>query len=83
MQRICSSFVYLYNCKYDCYGHLFQERYKSEIVENESYFIIVLSYIHQNPIKVGITDSIEVYKWSSYHEYMHEDNIIDNEFAFL
>ncbi len=32
MQRICSSFVFWYNLKYDRVGHLFQERYKSEVV---------------------------------------------------
>lgn len=79
MQRMCSSFVYWYNWKYDRYGHLFQERYKSEVVENESYLITVLRYIHQNPIKAGITDSIEGYKWSSYHEYIYNPSIIDTE----
>ncbi|MGV8147276.1 MAG: transposase [Alkaliphilus sp.] len=46
MQRICSCFVYWYNSKYDRYGHLFQERFKSEVVENEAYLITVLRYIH-------------------------------------
>ncbi len=82
MQRICSSFVYWYNKKYDRYGHLFQERYKSEVVENDSYLITVLRYIHQNPIKASITDSVEGYKWSSYNKYMHDQSIIDTEFIF-
>jgi hypothetical protein len=80
MQRICSSFVYWYNWKYDRFGHLFQERYKSEVVENEAYLITVLRYIHQNPIKAGITTSVAGYKWSSYHEYIRKQNIIDTEF---
>ncbi|SNS17964.1 REP element-mobilizing transposase RayT [Anaerovirgula multivorans] len=79
MQRICSSFVYWYNWKYDRFGHLFQERYKSEVVENEVYLITVLRYIHQNPIKAGITNSVAGYRWSSYHEYIHKQNIIDTE----
>lgn len=80
IQRMCSSFVYWYNMKYNRYGHLFQERYKSEVVESESYLITVLRYIHQNPIKAGIIDLIEGYKWSSYHEYMHDQSSIDTEF---
>ena len=79
MQRICSSFVYWYNWKYDRYGHLLQERFKSEVVESESYLITVLRYIHQNPIKAGIIDSIEGYRWSSYREYLEKENIIDTE----
>lgn len=80
MQRICSSFVYWYNRKYDRFGHLFQERYKSEVVENEAYLITVLRYIHQNPIKAGITDTVLGYKWSSYNEYIVKQKIIDTEF---
>ncbi|SNS77668.1 Transposase IS200 like [Anaerovirgula multivorans] len=80
MQRICSSFVYWYNWKYDRFGHLFQERYKSEVVENEAYLITVLRYIHQNPVKAGITNTVKGYKWSSYHEYIDKQNIIDTEF---
>ncbi len=80
MQRICSSFVYWYNRKYDRLGHLFQERYKSEVVENDAYLITVLRYIHQNPIKAGITKLAAEYEWSSYHEYMQEEKMIDTDF---
>ena len=80
MQRMCSSYVYWYNWKYDRFGHLFQERYKSEAVENEAYLITVLRYIHQNPVKAGITNSVVRYKWSSYHEYIRRQNMIDCEF---
>ena len=77
MQRICSSFVYWYNLKYDRNGHLFQERFKSEPVENERYLFTVLRYIHQNPIKAGIVRRIEDYKWNSYHEYFRKNSFID------
>ncbi len=80
MQSICSSFVYWYNWKYDRVGHLFQERYKSEVVENEAYLLTVLRYIHQNPIKACITNRVDEYKWSSYHEYIGKQQIIDTEF---
>jgi len=82
MQRICSSFVFWYNLKYDRVRHLFQERYKSEVVENEGYLITVLRYIHQNPVKAGIASSAEQYRWSSYHEYIGKQNIIDAEAIF-
>ena len=47
IKRISSSFVYWYNNKYDRCGHLFQERYKSEVVEDERYFLAVLRYIQK------------------------------------
>jgi putative transposase len=54
IKRISSSYVYWYNLKYERVGHLFQERFKSERVESEVYFLTVLRYIHQNPLKAGL-----------------------------
>ena len=71
MRRICGSFVYWYNAKYERIGNLFQDRFKSEVVENDSYFLTVLRYIHQNPLKAGIATSIEHYQWSSMGEYIN------------
>jgi len=81
IKRISSSYVYYYNRKYDRCGHLFQERFKSEIVEEETYFLTVLRYIHQNPIKANIVKALEEYKWSSYTEYIKVSRIVDVEFA--
>ena len=44
---------------YDRYEHLFQKRFKSEVVESDAYLITVLRYIHQNPVQAGIVNSIE------------------------
>jgi len=43
-------------------GTLFQERFKSEAVETDSYFFTVLRYIHQNPIKAKIVKDVTDYK---------------------
>lgn len=81
LKRIGASYVYWYNWKYDRTGHLFQGRYKSEVVEDERYLFTVLRYIHQNPLKAGIVKDISEYKWSSYSEYLGESKIIDEEFV--
>jgi len=49
-KRIAGSYVYWYNWKYYRRGHLFQDRFKSEPVEDDVYFLTVLRYIHQNPV---------------------------------
>ena len=67
-----------YNKKYDRSGHLFQERFKSEPVEDEKYLATVFRYIHQNPIKAGIEDRIGNYKWSSYFEYKSRNFFVVN-----
>ncbi len=80
-KRIGAKYVYWYNRKYKRSGHLFQDRYKSEPVENDAYFITALRYIHQNPKKAGLCKSIEKYKWSSYNEYKGKSGITDIDFA--
>ena len=71
MRKVGAKYVYWYNRKYDRIGGLFQDRYKSEPVENDSYFLTVLRYIHLNPVKAGICKTASGYKESSYNDYMH------------
>lgn len=80
-RRIGAKYVYWYNCKYERNGHLFQDRYKSEAVEDDKYFLTVLRYIHQNPVKAGIEHDIAKYPWSSYNEYLGKKGICDTKFA--
>ena len=80
VKRISSSYVYYYNKKYERCGHLFQERYKSEPVEEERYFAVLVRYIHQNPVKAGIVKNAFQYRWSSYEEYLNKEKLIDCKF---
>lgn len=80
IKRICSSFVYWYNLKYDRFGHLFQERFRSETVEDERYLFTVFRYIHQNPIKAGLVSRPEDYRWSSYNDYFMKRSFIDTTY---
>ena len=81
-RRIGSRYVYWYNRKYSRAGNLFQDRFKSENVENERYFLTVLRYIIQNPLKAGLETEPGTYPWSSYHEYANgREKITDIGFA--
>ena len=57
------------NRKYGRDGHLFKERFKSEPVNDMAYFITLLRYIHQNPVKAGIVTEVKNYDYSSWGEY--------------
>ena len=83
MKRICVSYVFWYNKKYERCGNLFQDRFKSETVESDSYFLTVLRYIHQNPIKANIVKNIKECAWTSYNDYIstNKSTIIDTDFA--
>ena len=83
MKRIAGSYVYWYNWKYYRKGHLFQDRFRSEPVDDNEYFLTVLRYIHQNPLKSEITEKIDEYKYSSYNEYISSENdIVDADFVY-
>ena len=82
IKRIGSRFVWWYNMKYERVGHLFQDRYRSEPVEDDTYFLTVLRYIMQNPVKAGLADAPGGWPWSSYIHYNGgEDFITDTAFA--
>ncbi len=78
-RRLGAGFVGWYNVKYERIGHLFQRRYGSEVVESDTYLLMVMRYIHQNPIKAGLARKLMDYPWSSIHEYMKRARICNTQ----
>lgn len=74
MAKILSHYATWYNIKYLRTGILFENRYKSEPVEDVRYFLGLARYIHQNPKKAGITEDIGDYLYSSYNEYVEKES---------
>ena len=70
VKRIASSYVYYFNGKYGRDGHLFKERFRSEPCEDWAYFVTLLRYIHQNPVKAGMVNRVSEYEFTSWHEYL-------------
>ncbi len=68
-KRIGSRYAVWYNRKYQRVGHLFQDRFRSENVETDRYYMTVLRYILQNPMKAGMESKPGTYRWSSYLAY--------------
>ena len=81
-QKTGSSFVGWYNQKYKRTGHLFQDRYLSEVVEDEDYFRTVIRYIHLNPVKAGICTSPGDYIYSSYRLIFESERYSDSDLIF-
>ncbi len=81
LKRIGSKYVYYFNVKYERVGHLFQDRFKSETVEDDAYFLTVLRYIHRNPVKARLCERVEDYEYSSIHEYISAHRWVDIEYA--
>ena len=71
-----------YNRKHQRAGHLFQDRFRSENVENDLYYMTVLRYILQNPMKAGLEPHLGTYRWSSYPAYAKgTGSITDTQYA--
>jgi putative transposase len=85
MKRLGVSYVKYYNWKYRTTGHLFQDRFKSEGVENKKYFLTVVRYIHQNPVKAGMVNQPNEWRWSScrgyYGKSTYPKNLLDCDYV--
>ena len=75
MQSLEVTYSSYFSKKYEKVGHLFQNRFLSKPVETKEYLMQVCRYIHQNPVKAGIS-SVDDYKWSSYNEYIDSKKVI-------
>jgi len=70
MKRIGTSYAKYYNKKHGKIEHVFQDRFKSEVIENEKRLLAAVRYVHRNPVKARISN-LNSYKWSSYKKYLN------------
>ncbi|MDY0234955.1 MAG: transposase [Gudongella sp.] len=75
MKKINIRFAMRYNNNLDRVGHVFQDRYRSENIYNDNHLLNAVSYIHNNPVKAGISKEIQDYEWSSYLGYFTKTNL--------
>lgn len=88
MQALNTGYTVYFNLRYQRAGHLFQGRYKSILVEEETHFLQLLRYVHYNPVRAGLADKVDSYPYSSIHRYLsftskgstaNQDDLIDKE----
>ena len=72
IKHLTVMYAMYYNQKYSRSGHVFQDRFKSEPVNDMAYFVTLLRYIHQNPTKAGMVSKVGDYDWCSWKEYTGE-----------
>jgi len=69
MRRILTGYAVSFNRRHKRTGHLFQNRFKSILVEEEPYFLQLVRYIHLNPLRsslVATLDELDAYPWSGH-----------------
>ena len=69
MKRINTTYVVYFNKKYQLTGHLFQDRFRSEVVASDDYLLALVRYVHRNPVKAGLVNTPRDYQWSSFLNY--------------
>ena len=78
MQRVGRYYVPWYNAKYARTGSLFQGRFKTSLIDSESYFLLCSRYIEFNPVRSHMVSDALDYRWSSYahHAGVRPDPVI-------
>ncbi|RPI11052.1 MAG: hypothetical protein EHM71_01910, partial [Zetaproteobacteria bacterium] len=69
MRRLLTGYVVNFNRRHKRVGHLFQNRYRSIVVEEEPYLLELVRYIHLNPVRAGVVPGLRAldrYPWSGH-----------------
>jgi len=69
MQGVLQSYAHYFRKQYGSSGFLFQNRYKSLIIDSERYLLEAARYIERNPMRAGLVSDMGEYPWSSFHFY--------------
>lgn len=73
MRKLLTGYAGGYNRRHHRHGHLFQNRYKSIVVQEDAYFKELVRYIHLNPLRAGLVRSmaeLDRYPWSGHSSLM-------------
>jgi REP element-mobilizing transposase RayT/uncharacterized protein YoaH (UPF0181 family) len=78
MRRLLTGHAVTFNLRHKRHGHLFQNRYKSIVCDEDSYFLELVRYIHLNPLRAGLVQDLETlknYPWCGHTSLMgHQQN---------
>jgi hypothetical protein len=66
MKWMNGKYAQWFNRRHGRCGHLFQGRFKGFLVEKESYLLTLIQYVALNPVRAGMVERPEQYRWSSY-----------------
>lgn len=74
IQWLGVSYSTWHNARHSRCGHLFQGRFKSFLITEDSYLYRLLLYIHRNPFRAGLVERLADYPWSSYRTLAYGRN---------
>ena len=77
-QSICARFASYYRKRHGWCGQIFQGRFHSEPIEEESHLLCAVRYVWRNPVSAHMCGHPTAYPWSSYLALGKHDDIIDD-----
>jgi len=85
MQALMLVYAQYVQRKYGKVGHIWQERYKSPVIQTERYLAQCGYYIEDNPRRAGLVKDLKDWPWSSYcfYAYGKPDPIVDVDPNYL
>ncbi|RLI50457.1 MAG: transposase [Candidatus Thorarchaeota archaeon] len=72
MRHLNGIYTQRFNRAHHCDGQLFRGRYKSILVDADSYLLELVRYIHRNPLEAGLVKDLNQYAWSSHKGYLSD-----------
>jgi len=75
MQNVTFRYTRYINSRKKRIGHLFQGRYKAILIDADTYLLELVRYIHNNPVRAGMTKTADQYMFSSHQAYLGKDNL--------
>lgn len=70
MKLLNQKYALYFNRKYECSGHVFENRYTRMLLDSILYELDVSKYIHLNPLRAQMVTNLEDFPWSSYRAYV-------------
>ena len=74
MRDLFSRYVMWFNQKYERRGHLVGGPYRQAVCLDDSYLLAASLYIHLNPVKANLAESVSDYRWTSSRLYCEPDS---------
>ena len=78
MRRLLTGYAVKFNRRHHRYGHLFQNRYKSILCEEDPYLKQLVAYIHLNPVRAGKVEDVAALKAYAIQHPVRTSNLLSS-----
>ncbi|MDQ6955331.1 MAG: transposase [Mariprofundaceae bacterium] len=75
MQNLSFRYTRWFNFRQKRLGHLFQGRFKAILIDQNTYFLALIRYIHLNPVRAEMVKDASDYDWSGHNAYLGDVHI--------